>query len=469
MIELKVPFLEKDHAKSLGARWNAASKCWFIPEGLDPKPFARWLPQEYQLESKDVIQLAEDKHILSLAQFLEQVSSVISVAIPSGVWISAELSEVREHKGHLFITLVEHNQQGLLVARSQARVWQEQAGIILNKFKQQTGSRLEPGIKILCKVSTQFHAQYGLNLFIDDIDPAYTLGDMAIKLLNIQKMLIKENLINKNKNLPRAIDFLNVAVISPKDAAGLGDFRREANILEKNKLCNFVYYTAVFQGKSAAKSIIKALEQAIVRHAKLNFDAIVIIRGGGAVSDLAWLNDELLAKSLCLCPIPIMAGIGHKKDYTIINDVSNETFDTPSKVIQKILNTIMDNAHETATNYQEIKTMAINICQIQLKNLAQLQNSIQQSLEHVVVLTDHQLQKAWEEVMHCSLQLPKLIEKKIQLLITEIISQDPQKIINQGYCLVRNAKNNVITTKNKAQQESKLLLEFIDGKLEVKI
>ena len=162
--------------------------------------------------------------------------------------------------------------------------------------------RLEAGIKVLVYARVEFHPQYGMALFIDDIDPTYTLGDMAAKLAKIREVLTAEKIINNNKQLPKPTDFTRVAVISPQNAAGLGDFNREAGILIKHNLCEFVYFTALFQGEKASKEICEALKLATEQHMQNPFDAIVIIRGGGALSDLTWLNNEQIARSVCLSP-----------------------------------------------------------------------------------------------------------------------------------------------------------------------
>jgi len=234
MIELNVPFMEKDDAKRLGARWNSASKRWYIPAGVDNTPFMRWLPEDEVVTVKSGARME-----YSLSAFLFKISAVIQNNFAGATWISAEISELRHNKGHLFLTLVEHDEQGNMVARTSARIWQSQAEQLNAKFALGTGSNLEAGIKVLVLARVEFHPQYGLALFVDDIDPTYTLGDMAAKLAKIREILTAEKIINKNKQLPKPNDFVRVAVISPQNAAGLGDFNREAQILQQFNLCEF--------------------------------------------------------------------------------------------------------------------------------------------------------------------------------------------------------------------------------------
>jgi exodeoxyribonuclease VII large subunit len=445
MIELNVPFMEKDDAKRLGARWNSASKRWYIPAGIDNALFARWLPQGVGDNNIEVAVLEPAKPgartEYSLSVFLFKISSVIQNNFSGATWISAEISELRNNKGHLFLTLVEHDDQGNMIARTSARIWQSQAEQLNSKFALGTGSELEAGIKVLVLARVEFHPQYGLALFVDDIDPTYTLGDMAAKLAKIRETLTAEKIINKNKQLPKPNDFFRVAVISPQNAAGLGDFNREAQILQKFNLCEFVYFTALFQGEAAPKEICKALNAAIAAHETKAFDAIVIIRGGGALSDLAWLNNEQLARAVCLCPVHVMSGIGHERDYTIIDEVAGERFDTPSKVIQRIFNLITGNAIEAESRHHEITQAANNV--------------IHRVQERVTFI--------YQQIGTLAQQYCVSLERQLQSLICEILSQSPKQILTKGFALVSVPQGRVITSKQAAQQEKTLSVEFHDG------
>lgn len=445
MTELDVPFVEKDQAKRLGARWNAGSKRWYVPDGLDLQQFARWLPDgaDFSTAENQMNEPVGDEKQICLANFLQQVSIVVQNSFPAGTWVSAEISELRNNKGHLFITLVEHDEQGNMIARISARVWQSQAQAICAKFLQGTGAELEAGIKVLVYARVEFHAQYGMALFIDDIDPNYTLGDMAAKLAKIREVLVSEQIIDLNKQLPRPGDFYKVAVISPQNAAGLGDFNREAQLLSKYGLCDFCYFTAQFQGENAAKDICRAIEEA---KESLPFDALVIIRGGGALSDLAWLNNEHIARAVCTFPVHVMVGIGHERDYTIVDEVAGERFDTPSKVSHRIFSMITSNAQEADKRYQDISKTACSV--------------LQRTLERATLI--------YEQIGVQAMQGCKAVQKHMQSLISEILSQSPKQILQKGFALVENKDGKVITSSADAHKEQELSLEFHDGKINVR-
>jgi exodeoxyribonuclease VII large subunit len=194
----------------------------------------------------------------------------------------------------------------------------------------------------------------GLDLIVEDVDPSYTLGDLAAKLARIREKLQQTGLYGRNKQLPAPLEFVRVAVISPETSAGLGDFRREADLLQTAILCEFHLFPATFQGVETSSSIQSAVLQALTAHKQRPFDALVIIRGGGSVTDLAWLNDLDLAKLLCQSPVPIFTGIGHERDNTILDEIAHSRFDTPSKVVLHITTTIKENASTAIEAWERI-------------------------------------------------------------------------------------------------------------------
>ena len=203
---------------------------------------------------------------------------------------------------------------------------------------------LRTDIKILCLARVRFDVLYGLDLIIEDVDPAFTLGDLAAKLRRIRERLTQERLYDLNRRLPAPAEFVRVAVISPETSAGLGDFRREADRLQAAGLCDFSFFPATFQGMEAPSSLRTAVNEVLAAHRQRPFNALAIIRGGGSVTDLAWLDDLELARLVCRCPVPVFTGIGHERDDTILDEVAHRRFDTPSKVALHITQAIRDNA-----------------------------------------------------------------------------------------------------------------------------
>ena len=223
-------------------------------------------------------------------------------------------------------------------------IWKTRSQSITAKFEEATGEGLKTDIKILCLAKVRFDSLYGLDLIIEDVDPSYTLSDLAAKLARIREKLLATGLYDRNKQLPAPVEFVRVVVISPETSAGLGDFRREADLLQNAGLCDFHHFSATFHGVETSSSIQTAVFQALTVHKQRAYDALVLIRGGGSVTDLAWLNDLDLAKLICQSPVPIFTGIGHERDNTILDEIAHTRFDTPSKVALHISTTIKDNA-----------------------------------------------------------------------------------------------------------------------------
>ena len=362
-IDLKVPFVEKDQAKVHGARWDRENQTWYAPPGTDLENLKRWLPRGVVLESSEpdpTPTKAAEKGI-ALTELLDRVKGVINEGFPRAEWVRAEISELRGKNGHLYLTLCERNDQGDILAQVKGIIWRNRAQSITAKFEEATGDGLKTDIKILCLARVRFDPLYGLDLIIEDVDPSYTLGDLAAKLARIREKLQQSGLYARNKQLPAPVEFVRVAVISPETSAGLGDFRREADRLQTAILCEFPLFPATFQGVETSSSIQTAVLQALTAHKQKPFDALVVIRGGGSVTDLAWLNDMDLAKLLCQSPVPIFTGIGHERDNTILDEIAHTRFDTPSKVALHISTTIKDNALAAIQAWERINALVGHI------------------------------------------------------------------------------------------------------------
>lgn len=382
---LDVPFKEKDEAKSLGARWDAIAVKWYVPEGTDLAPFAPWLPTGNKSAPKsssttDVISTLEGpasgvgltKKAVTLSQLLTGVAQTIAQAFRAGVWTIVEVVEVRTKNGHVYLELSERTQDGYVLATARSIIWASTADKILPEFARATGATIAPGIKLLARAKPVFKPQYGFSIEIDAIDPDYTLGDLEARKREIRNHLKEEGILDANKKLPAPWDFNLVLVLAPQGAAGLGDFQAEATRLERHGICRFVYAHSRFQGQGAPKEIYMTLVDALE---KLDVttglpDAVALIRGGGAVNDLAWLNDYDLAKTLCTLEVPVLTGIGHERDSTILDEVAHTRFDTPSKVIAGIEKVISKRVAEAKANFPAIigwSSEALNITKGQVE------------------------------------------------------------------------------------------------------
>ncbi|MCJ8162904.1 exodeoxyribonuclease VII large subunit, partial [Acinetobacter zhairhuonensis] len=277
-------------------------------------------------------------------------------------------------------------------------------------------------------------------------------------------------LVNKNKGLPTPFDIQNVLVIAPENAAGLGDFRKDADVLDRTGVCHFVYHSATFQGNTAPTSIIESLSAGLRQWAN-DFDSppdlIVIIRGGGAVNDLAYLNDYDLAALLCKRSVPIWVGIGHEKDRTILDEVANRSFDTPSKVIGGIRNLIQERVQNVLESLQKIKLLSQH-------QITAYQGQNDQYIKVIKTLAQNQINEANRtlELMKSDTQYftqsqLKLASTQIEGLLRETLLQNPRNVMAKGYGIVRS-EGKAIRSIQQISGEA-IQVELQDGLIEANV
>lgn len=361
-IYLTVPFKEKDSVKALGARWDAGARRWYVPEGQDLVPFAAWLPNAPQASAiRDLAPVSPSTAVqaaprgIPLSRLLQGVSKAVADAYSAGVWTTAEVLRASARDGHVYLELSERDVDGRVLAKANAAIWARTAERIVPEFERATGATLGAGIKLLVRARPVYKPQYGFTLDIDAIDPTYTLGDLEAKKRELRERLKREHLFDLNKRLPAPWDFFTVLVVAPQGGAGLGDFSKEADRLTRFAVCRFTYVHSRFQGEGAAGEILEALMTGLAQVPDGQPpDAVILIRGGGAVNDLAWLNDYNLARFICECPVPVLTGIGHERDSTVLDEVAHTCYDTPSKVIAGIEQLVTQRAREARTAFEGI-------------------------------------------------------------------------------------------------------------------
>lgn len=295
-----------------------------------------------------------ERETISLQELNLMVQFAIRRQLPDSYWITAELNEARVGSGgHCYIEFIEKNEKGNIpVAKARGNIWANNYRILSRKFEEQTGMTISAGLKVMVNVTVEFHELYGYSLNVIDIDPSYTLGDLFMKRQEIIRRLEEEGVIDMNRELDFPLVPQRVAVISSPTAAGYGDFRNQIENNPYNIKFDLTLFPAVMQGEQVEKSIIAALD-AIYERAD-NFDVVVIIRGGGANSDLTGFDSYNLAFHCTQFPLPIVSGIGHERDRTVLDAVANVSVKTPTAAAQYLITA----AHDFA---EEIKAYAVGI------------------------------------------------------------------------------------------------------------
>lgn len=266
---------------------------------------------------------------LTLYELNSMVRDVVELGMPGSYWVEAELSEVRERSGHCYMELVQKDLTGnSTVARASALCWRSTWASVRPGFEQVTGEHFRAGLKVLLQVHAQFHENFGFSWIVTDIDPAYTLGDMARRRQEIIRILKEEGVFDLNKELCLSLFASRIAVVSSESAAGYGDFCNQLDTNAYGFAFSVRLFPAVMQGERTEGSIISALD-AINSEAD-DFDCVVIIRGGGAVSDLSAFDSLALAENVANFPLPVITGIGHERDESVLDMVANKRVKTPT-------------------------------------------------------------------------------------------------------------------------------------------
>lgn len=257
------------------------------------------------------------------------VGTAIDRLLPSEYWVEAEIAELRELRGHCYMELVQKEEgQNTFVAKASAKCWRNTWIMLDPYFYKVTGQRLHSGMKVLLKVYPQFHEAYGFSWIVIDINPEYTIGDLARRRADIIKQLKEEGVFDLNKQLSLPMFCQRIAVISSATAAGYGDFCNQLAINDYGFQFSTQLFSAIMQGEQVEQSIISALDK--IAQEENNFDCVVIIRGGGATTDMTGFDTLALAENVANFPLPIITGIGHERDECILDMVSHTSVKTPT-------------------------------------------------------------------------------------------------------------------------------------------
>lgn len=272
---------------------------------------------------------------ITLLELTQRISNLVMRPETQNVWITAELQDVASRGGHCYMELLQKDEDGRQVARIRGCCWANIYGPLSRRFYEATGQQFASGLKVMLRVSARMHSVFGLSLVIQEVNPEYTMGDLIRRRNEILRKLQDEGILEDNRSLKWPIVIQRVAIISAPGAAGYGDFINQ--LLNNPSRLKFKtrLFPAVMQGASAPASIIAALEE-IAKEAK-EWDGVVIIRGGGATSDLQAFEDYALAASVAQFPLPVAIGIGHERDVTVLDWVANIRLKTPTAVAEWLI------------------------------------------------------------------------------------------------------------------------------------
>lgn len=372
----------------------------------------------------------------TLRQLNLLVREAIEDALPDEYWVEAELSECRENSGHCYMELIEKDERSNTpVARASAKCWRQTWMMVKPYFERTTGQPLRAGMKVLLRVYAQFHETYGFSWIVSDIDPTYTLGDMARKRQEIIRQLKEEGVFDLQRELRIPTFAQRIAVISAQNAAGYGDFCRQLEDNDYGFRFDVQLFPAIMQGEQVEQSVISALNQIYNLHSPLNFDVVVIIRGGGATADLSGFDTLALAENVAQFPIPIITGIGHERDESILDMVANTRVKTPTAAAALLIDNLLrvlerlDDASQRITyavnqrisnQKTKIATMTTLIPTLALRVVG--------DQRHRIELLENRLPVAIERRLTNQKHLLESLSIKLQ-------GFDPQLLLSRGYSI----------------------------------
>ena len=397
---------------------------------------------------------------LSLLELNGLVRELIEMEMPNEYWVEAELSECRESRGHCYMELIERDDHSATpVARASAKCWASKWMLVRSHFERTTGQQLRAGMKVLLRVYPQFHEAYGFSWIVTDIDPNFTLGDQARRRQEIIRQLKEEGVFDLQRELRLPLFCLNIAVISSQTAAGYGDFA--AQLADSSFAFRTQLFPATMQGEGVEQSVIAALERIYEVHGadggSFSFDCVVIIRGGGATSDMSGFDTLALAENVVNFPIPIITGIGHDRDESILDMVSHQRVKTPTAAAaflidhaQAVLDSLNDSQNRISRHaLQQILTLNTQLTAIntRLSNLFSIVKTRQNArLEQLYSRLAHQVQQRLitqrSSLTTIEGRIPMLLDRRLQaekhrleLLTEKVKTLDPALLLKRGYSI----------------------------------
>jgi len=384
------------------------------------------------------------------------VQQSLATTFPSAVWVIAEISQlnVNSRNGHCYLELIEKDPKtNSIVAKSRATIWGFAFSVISSYFKSETGHPLSSGLKVLVKATVEFHEVYSMSLNISDIDPNYTLGDIARRRQEIINQLLEEGVFDLNMQLNLSSTPHRIAVVSSPTAAGYDDFCSQLLHNKYGFAFSIQLFEAVMQGEKTEASVVNALDRIAAQED--NFDVVVLIRGGGSKSDLAWFDSYEIAANIAQFPIPVLTGIGHERDESIADLVAYKKLKTPTAVAEFLiaklfefdsyLTDLQQHLSETVKGIltlekRKIESISIKLNQLVTKRLHKEKMQLHSYMMRMQMVPQKKIQKERQLLQKISFLLKSKVEKqflmqnnRLQLFENTVKLQNPQNILNKGY------------------------------------
>lgn len=429
----------------------------------------------------------EEREYIDLLELQTRIKEGIQDAFPGRYWVKAEISSWSPRaNGHCYLTLTQ-SRAGKPVAESRAMIWKWHYTQIVRYFEEATGQKLQAGITVLVKVQVSFSELYGISLYIEDIDAAFTLGEQALERKRAIERLTKDGYMDMQKELAIPDIPQRLAVITSKTAAGYQDFRNHLLNNPDGYAFTLHLYEATMQGEQAPSSIADALSEAQEK----DYDAILILRGGGSETDLLCFDDFNLAIAIATCPVPVVTAIGHDKDVHIADMVAHESVKTPTALADLFLDALAAAEDAARDLVRRIAQAAMRLAGAQELRLENLDSAIHRAIRGRVAALEVQLQRSIGRITKGLTQKYSDVARlrdtavhriqfaaqarigsevsRVALKEAVITGSDPRKILGLGYVLVTGKDNKILKTVDRVAVGDRIGVRFNDGSLTAKV
>ena len=386
-----------------------------------------------------------EREFMDLFEFQTRLKKGVELLFPSRIWLKAEISAVKARSGgHCYLELSQSDSKGL-VAKASAIIWSSKYRYIAPYFESVTGSPLSEGMTVLMEVQVNFSELYGFSLIVNDVDPEYSLGVKELEKQKTIERLTKEGLMDLQKELALPSLPYRLAVISAEDAAGYRDFMRHIAENPYGFTLATELFPALMQGTDCPSSIVAAMDS--VLDSGVQYDAVLILRGGGSKLDLACFDDYDLAAVIAQYPLPVLTAIGHDQDHHVCDMVAHEYVKTPTALADFILE-MYENEDARISSYVTRIRLAFS------NRILQMESSVDRM--------QHRIRSGY------SMKL-SLMESALQVLQTRICAADPRKIMERGYALAVDAQGVVLKGASGVNVGDTVSVMFADGTIKANV
>lgn len=403
---------------------------------------------------------------LSLYRLYQYVSRVIALNFEDSIYVTAEILQVRKVRGHMYLELAEKGPDEDILAQASAVVWKAQLAQLAPKLKQEPESILREGHEVRLKVNVDFHPRYGLKLVVQEIDEDYSAGKLLQKKQAIIQRLMQESLWQRNRSVSAPMVFQKIAIISSRTAAGYADFAAQLENNEAGYRFHTVLFSASMQGEMTGPEVVQSIENILMT--PQSYDCIVIIRGGGAKSDLHDFDHYGIARAISLCPLPVLSGIGHETDESIADLSAYQSFKTPTAVAEFLIRRMRELEGRMIETLARILQSANRIGHQEKLMLQNLYQKIRMASLQNLVRNQHDLQKTIQLIRTRASSLVHGAQEEILQTEARINESNPEVILKRGFSMtIQN--NRLVRYKTDLDPNAVITTHLADGSFESRL